>query len=464
MSFRDAFNRRRTPGYAGGSLEEQLALMQSQEPQVLTPQNQQTITRPRTVTPAAPEELTNAASFKKRFEQARQTYGPSNPPPDPTGAIPPPPQEGFGSSGEPFGSARARRTQPRDYPADDEQYLRDLNKQPRTWRDKIVDVTDALNAAAGGSKRVIQTKRERGIAQAQGQLSTDLTTGRTQAQIDIAKNRPAYQQATLDEREVNNALSQYNRLEHYDPDDPADAAIRKYFESRGLELPKKDKYRRPIVTKTDDGRIIVTGPDGSQDMQVGGQVVTDTARQPTPTQIGDQTFNIPQKQAAQITAQTTTAAANRTAADTRSRRAQEGQDRRQQNSLRVRTEARTGAGARGAGPDKTANRRAAVLVGQIERARSEMEAADQKGDKATREQARLIGEQAAMELNALGAGYEAGRGEKGYPYYKKGGAQQAAPSQQGGRTIDGAVQAFTKRLGRAPTDDEIARMKAALGQ
>ncbi len=502
MSFRDAF-RRRTPGYAGGTLEDQLLrdALYSQEPQVLTPQNQQAITRPRRATPPPdvdipPWRTGQQPAFKDLFrERPRMVAGhpldaqPARPAGIPANAhfddneyggewIAPddgapmrqpsfkdrfarPQQEGFGSSGEPFGSARPRRTQPRDVISDDAQYLRDLQLQPRTKKDKALEVIDAISAGLGNKPRTTLSKRERQIAEAEGRLGTELSVGQKQAQIAASQTRPQIQQASLDEREVNNALSQYNRLEHYDPDDPADSAIRKYFESRGLALPKKDKYRRPIVTKTDDGRIIVTGAEGSDDMKIGGQVVTDTARQPTPTQIGGQTFSLPQKQAAQITAQTSTAAANREAADTRSRRAQEGQDRRLQRRLDA--PAKTGTGGRGVGPDKTANRRAAVLVGQIERARSEMEAADQKGDKTARESARLIGEQAASELNALGAGYEAGRGEGGYPYYKKG-AQQAPTQQAGGRTIDGAIQAFTKRIGRAPTADEIARMKAALGQ
>lgn len=120
--------------------------------------------------------------------------------------------------------------------------------------------------------------------------------------------------------------------------------------------------------------------------------------------------------------------------------------------------------ARSTAPDRASGRKAAQLVGVIERARREMEAQDAlgpKGDGAKREQARLMGEQAASELNALEAGYEAGPGEKGYPYYKKNNAQ---PAQQGSRSIDGAIEAFTRKVGRAPTADEIAKMKAALGQ
>jgi len=126
---------------------------------------------------------------------------------------------------------------------------------------------------------------------------------------------------------------------------------------------------------------------------------------------------------------------------------------------------------RGPAPDRATARKAAELVGRIETARKAMEQADialganpkDTAAKQTRANAQQAGEGWAAQLNALDAGYEAGAGEKGFPYYKqRGGGASAAP--QGGRTIDGAVKAFTKRFDRAPTADEVARMKAALEQ
>lgn len=433
MSFRDAF-RRRTPGYAGGTLEDQLlrdALLQSQEPQVLTPQNQQAITRQRRVTPV-PEEViappTSAPSFKARFTQPR---------PEP-----------FGSSGEPFGSVRQRRTQPRDTISDDSQYLRDLEREPRNWKDKTVDVMDAISAGFGNKPRTTLTKRERQLKQAEDSLGRELVVGQKQAQIAGAQIRPQIQQASLDEREVNNALSQYNRLEHYDPDDPADAAIRKYFESRGLELPKKDKYRRPIVTRTDDGRIIVTGPEGSQDMQVDGQVVADTARQPTETQIGEQTFNIPQKQAAQITAQTTTAAANRAAADTRSRRTQEGQDRRLQRRL----DAPAKAGGRQSAPQTKAANALAAKYNYLRKAEMSTDI-DPKQKPEIQRQREAVWQQIMDTYPGM---FEAD--EKTFELRPKVGAQESAPA-RGGKLNEATVRQAAMDAGLDP-DEAVRRAKA----
>lgn len=281
------------------------------------------LTRPRRAMPVPEEAPAPVAqpSFKTRFAQ--------------------PQQEGFGSSDEPFGSTRQRRTQPRDVIADDSQYLRDLQTQPRTKKDKIMDVIDAVNAGFGNKPRVTKTKRERQIAEAEGRLGTELSVGQKQAQINAAQTRPQIQQASLDEREVNNALSQYNRIEHYDPDNPADAALRKYFESRGLALPKKDKYRRPIATWA-NGQLVLTDDQGTRRATIDGEVVEDEARKPTGVTVGDQTFQVPQTQAEQSVRQRTENAANRGAADTRSRRAQEGQDRRLQRRLAAPSKAGTG--------------------------------------------------------------------------------------------------------------------------
>jgi len=179
MAFLDELRRRfrQTPGYAGGTLEEQLfpsgdinaprvplnqgALAQSPNGQILTPQNQQPITRPRTVTPqpeviegkAAQPSFTDA--LKRRFQSQPQ-------------------QEGFGSSDEPFGSTRQRRTQPRDMVADDAQYLRDLQNQPRGKKDIAMSIIDAVNAGFGNKPRTTLTKRERELQRAEQNLGLDV--------------------------------------------------------------------------------------------------------------------------------------------------------------------------------------------------------------------------------------------------------------------------------------------------
>lgn len=127
-----------------------------------------------------------------------------------------PEQEGFGSSGEPFGSARQRRTQPRDVIADDAQYLRDLQTQPRNWKDKVVDVADAISAGFGNKPRTTMTKRERQIAETEKRLGTELTVGQKQNAIQAGQMVPVtLEDGTVVEvpaRSAGNVQSQQQRI------------------------------------------------------------------------------------------------------------------------------------------------------------------------------------------------------------------------------------------------------------
>lgn len=123
------------------------------------------------------------------------------------------------------------------------------------------------------------------------------------------------------------------------------------------------------------------------------------------------------------------------ALDARQRRALEAAQRRTEY-IQGQTNQRAAAGiaARGvggSGVNRTATtvtaRRAAWLIGEVEKARRTITRADEllKVDpndadaRAMREKAQAEGEGRAAELNALGAGYEAGPGQLGYPYYKR---------------------------------------------
>lgn len=60
------------------------------------------------------------------------------------------------------------------------------------------------------------------------------------------------------------------------------------------------------------------------------------------------------------------------------------------------------------------------------------------------------------------ASYRQKEADDAFARARKAGAKAAAKPAGGGRTIEGAVEAFKKAKGRAPTADEIERMKAAL--
>lgn len=427
------FKRRfQTPGYAGDTLEDQIAreaLLSAQTPndQILTPQNQEAITRPRTVTP----------SFKEAFNRRS---------PEPTFEGKPILAEQV--NGEPFGT-RDRRTQARDYVADTAQYLRDLQNQPRNWKDKTLDVVDAVSAGLGNKPRTTMSKRERELARAQSQLGMEIGLEK-QAQNDLVP-------VTLDNGQTVMAPAR----------SAAGIASRQQeISQRGGKL-KAQKERWAGLSRTERRRQMTAeykaglwnnDPEALQYVAdeldipgtllpafIGGQMrdaiddegnIIEVNRQTgevTPT--GEKSFETVKE-----------AGRNRRVTMT-----QEGQDRR-----KAMTPSRTG---RTQGTDKTAQRRAANLIGQIDRARREITLADEalarnpndQNAQKSRREAQSVGEQAASELNALGVGYEAGPGEKGYPYYKQTESSQGQGGQYAGRRISQSkVPEFARRHGMTP--------------
>jgi hypothetical protein len=156
-------------------------------------------------------------------------------------------------------------------------------------------------------------KRQWKLGQVGGELQNQLKLQGEQAKISALNQKPEVQ----NEREVNNALTQYNRLEHFDPDDPADAGFAQYFTQRGLKLPKKDKYHRPIASWA-NGQLLLTDSEGTHHATVEGEGnVSDAGRTPN-----EQGLN--PNQAATVA----NVAENRSAANTRAANVQSGQDRR----------------------------------------------------------------------------------------------------------------------------------------
>lgn len=125
--------------------------------------------------------------------------------------------------------------------------------------------------------------------------------------------------------------------------------------------------------------------------------------------------------------------------------------------------------AGGVRPDTVTGRKAATLIGKIEQRRRTMVRADEllKANpddaeaRAMREKAQAEGEGFAAELNALGAGYEAGPGVLGYPYYKRGGVQQSSGRYAGKRFPAANLPEAAKRLGVSV--DEARRLLESEG-
>lgn len=411
------------PGYAGDTLEDQIAresVMQSPNDQVLTEQNREAITRPRTVTP----------SFRDAFNRKSV------------------PQDGFGSTGEPFGT-RDRRTQPRNYVADNAQYVRDLQNRPRNWKDKTLDVIDAVNVGLGNKPRTTLSKPERELARAQGQLGMDIALEK-QAQNDLIPvtldngqtvMAPAKSAATIASRQQEIALrgdTLTARKKRWDTlgSNERRREIGLMYRSGGLNTPEGLEYAArelgipvALMPKFMAGLMRDAIDDEGNIIEINRQTGA-----VTPT--GEQSYEV-------------TKEAGR---ERRAIASQEGQDRR-----KAVTPPRA---ARGQTVDKTAQRRAANLIGQIDRARRELQLADEalgrNPNDTTAQQARRnaqsVGEQSASELNALNAGYEAGPGEKGYPYYKQKGGEPQGGKYAGKRIPQANVSEFARRHGMTPEE------------
>lgn len=176
----------------------------------LTPQGAPTISlrpRPVSVDAAASQESTPIRSDDEAFRKWQQEYAPdwpgkevpfpteASPQPDPTIALrprrvaidtaaqSPPSGDAFGASGQTFETSRPRRTQPRDLVADDAAYLRDLENQPRTKKDKFLDVVRiASQVGLGFDPGRLTNPRGAKIARARNRLATDLGVEQEQAQ------------------------------------------------------------------------------------------------------------------------------------------------------------------------------------------------------------------------------------------------------------------------------------------
>lgn len=282
------------PGYAGGNLGQQLdwdvnaphadlhqaTLSQSPDRMsgVSSPQNPAPLdvsaTRSRMVAPPEPStvsstgQLNDAGSIRERTAGPRVVYNDKGRPVDVQGG------------NDPVAAKLALIQAQEGY------------KAPRSTKDQL------LAFATGGIRGGIdyatdQNTRNRwavgeDVHREEGQIARDLGIEGKQATVEAAKMRPVYQQAQIDakagqqdEREVNDALSQYNRLEAYDPEDPSFTSLKQYFKSRGLSLPKKVKGSN-VIADWSDGRLVLTDKTNAQGRvaQVDGQDVTDKGRTP----------------------------------------------------------------------------------------------------------------------------------------------------------------------------------------
>lgn len=329
-------------------------------------------------------------------------------------------------------ATRDRRTQPRDYIADDQAYLRDLehHKGP-FWKRLAAASIRGGQAATGQEVSPILTSRERDIADTTSRLGRDITTARTQQAIEQGQmvpfqlpdgswtQVPLKQVGTLGSRQQNQQQTLSVRKQQMD-------SHNKRWDTMGQHEAAQDAQRLYNSGAADDNEDLRDEIAKRMRLPVGTKLPPHTQGQ---IRVDDQgnfiLINPKVGTSAPVTAPnstTPTGSMTNTLEQGRERRfntSQQGLDRRA-TAARVSRETKTAA------PDKTAQRRAAQLTGTIEAARKKLEAFDSRNlgvrtpDIERRRKA--IADEAApaiTELSNLNAGYEAGMGTGGYPYYKQ---------------------------------------------
>lgn len=434
--------------------------------QTLTPRNREAITRPRSV-------------FAPPSPQPTQTQQPYNP----MAVLAPDQQPTFDGkpifaeqvNGEPFGS-RDRRTQPRDFVADDEQYLRDLENKPRGWKDTTVDVLRALNSVWGSNpKAMTPTKREREIAETQQRLGRGLTIDKAQ----VAQSRVDQGQQKIDLTAEQNKARREN-WKSMDADRRKKTIVAQYKAGMLNDPESLEQAARELNIPGELQPAFIRG-EMRDALDVDGNLIQVNRRTGDVTTTGEKSYEVTKEKG-----RTDRAQASQEGAMERTRMTQEGANERA--ALKQSEE------AGGFTPIQQQNRidEAAKLHAEVERNRKIAQRASKALGTATpnnpNPSVNINGESysaaEALEQALDGANEAAGRLKAGYSDLYDAGegeadqsgkrwaysqpkprsrvqGQQAQPS---GRTVDGAIQAFRKKVGRAPTAEEIAKMKAALGQ
>lgn len=464
MGFLDALRKRRvgTPGFAGGTLEEQLE-QEQQRPRTVAPLPSEIVadpnaTRQRAVTFDQQTGKPNEDFYRERNDLAGLYDATQNW--KPRGA-----KRGFKNSlkAGAMMAAEAVRNNPRD---------------PVTAAITGFGIGTAGATAAPNFKN--RLGRQWQLNQVGGELERDLELKKTQAQIDMGQMTPV----TLDNgsevmvpaRSAGALQSQQQRIKQSGDVLTERKRSNDQRKTRWDAMEKRDRMRNIIALYNSGGlndpdlleyaadQLALPGP--LREKFIAGRMRDAFDQDGNLIQVNRQTNEVTPVLTPEGKPQGSIQGTLEQGRNRRAAASQAGQNQRA--AARA-----TGAAAKPK-VDATAQRRAAQLTGVIESARKKLEAYDARtlaGERNETARKRIADEAAAAitELNNLGAGYEAGMGQGGYPYHKKLGGpsdldQPIYGKPTGGRTIEGAIAAFEKSQKRKPTADEIARMMQALGQ
>lgn len=347
------------------------------------------------------------------------------------------PNNPVGRDGQPLSPMRDRRTKMRDYVADDAQYLRDREAQPMGKLDKVLGIIGGLNANMRGERGEL-TGRDRELGRANRALVRDMAVQKQQTATEAREaailagqerirqgderiaqgdKRLVNQGETLTARKerwkqmgqherVQDALRVYNSGGANDPE-----TLAAISDTLGLPADLKPKFNAgEIVPKVDDnGKIqLINKRDGS---------VVDTGVKDYET-IKEAGRNTRQERAA--------------------------------NASMERTKALIAAGIGKLGDPAVTESTAADLEDQAQDAE---ELAAELTEKGFPSQGAKALDRAVKLRDSITSLKEAAN---------KARTAGAVGAPKVGRTIEGAVKAFTKKNNRAPTAEETAKMKAKL--
>lgn len=453
---RNIFRRRRQPWDetlpSGQTVDEAI----QQQTQAARPRTMRDVLLQRTAQPTPQNPIPQAASQSDALPQ--QLPAPTTP------------TQGLPDSA--FPQTRQRIADPITF---DEQHLRELeNKKEGFWRRLGAASIRAAQAATHQDISPVLTTKERDEARLQNQLGRDVTLAKARQGLEMndlipfqlpdgswtqvprktagtLANRQWYQKGQLSARKaqldeyksrhaqmarheaMQDAQRKYNSGLADGNDDLKDEMVKELGLPEGTRLP--DHNQGQVVTDANGNFQIVDRRTKT------ATPVTQPSETGTPQPVGSMTGTLER-------GRNQRAAAAQAGANQRAGMRQGGQGR--------------------VSTDKTAQRRAALLSGQVENVRKELEAFDSRnvgpdasGKRPPEVEARRkrIADKAAAaitELNNLGAGYEAGIGEGGYPYTKQ--SQQVPQVQQGGIS-ESQIRDAAKAKGLDP-DVAVQRARA----
>lgn len=448
--------------------------MDNPNPQVLTPTNREAITRPRTVTQPV-DQIPPKAVASIRDMMARQSQQPiqqsttainDTPPPmrqmqPEMNPLPTRPfsmggqnvagEEATFGSGEPFAAdGRPRRTQMRDFIADDSQYLRDLENKPRNWKDKVVDTIRALDTNLNGRSASPPTRRERDITQAQGALGRDVAVNKAQTAAELSSLVPVELEdgsTVMVPRRGAGALQSQQQgigtararvsgyLDHLKTlkGDSQKKLTAQLFKTGALNTPEGMKYAAEVFGIPEGLQEAFIRGEHRDAVDDNGNFVDINRRTGASTDTGVTSYD-------------------KIKEDKRN-------ERRDKNAVdameRTRVIAASGAAKMGDVPElEKTQGMLNTYADEKEQEAADLADSNLRSDK-----------DMAAKLKSEATQYRLHAASLGETIAKARGAQAGStPAPASGRTIEGAVKAFTKKTRRAPTAEETAKMQAALKQ